>query len=813
MKRIKHRHVHSIIIILALVMGTIYQPGTVLRSDAVSVSDNAFSRGDVSSSQLAKSSVYGHIPELSQFVYPKQNRLNKSKQSGNAQILSDYDGRDELNWPVRDQGENGLCWDFTACAVGEASYRKTVTESGIDFSEVHMSYSMSGNCGNELQGYDRPPSGGGNRLLAASYLMRETDLSGFVMEEEDPYVMEPDHNYVHDEMQDRSLDITRSKDKAYKVENCIFISGDDSAAKTDSEKIAIKQAIMKYGAVGASMYMIQEDKYLSTDKKSYCYDENKMYLEQMGWNEEDYPFLKNSLAANHDVVIAGWNDNYSRDNFPEGGVAGKPTNDGAWLVRNSWGDDWGENGYFWISYEDTNFPQEAYVYDGIKPYVAQNSRKVYEDDYYNNGVGIYEDCDTAYFAKKFTPEKAHEKLTEIKVFIPVAKSRVSVDCIDSPEVTYIGKDKDDDEYYRLSDANRSFSSGTMRNLVNKSYTYPGWYTIRLSDPVTLSGEDFMVVIKIECPNTGEVGIGVPDSIEELDDVCYMSFSDDGTEYNESEWNFDIKAITDTTEAVDKTPTPSPTPTPTRKPGSGDSGSYSGGNSGGYTYPDAMPDTTSAPTEAPAVTEVPTDSEAPNASPIPSGNPASIPAPTIAPSTEPQPSADPGKSPAPTGEPELRPDNPIVDTTTDKDGNEVTTTTSIGKDGVVTLETVIRSENGTVTSAEYKVSNDIKRTVELSSLSTTGNERAVTIPNEVTILGIKYRVTVLKKGMLKKSKKKPMEVRVSATGIKKIEKGAFNGMAKKGVIYVAGSKKKYKKIKRKIKKSGLPKGVKVKRLSG
>lgn len=50
----------------------------------------------------------------------------------------------------------------------------------------------------------------------------------------------------------------------------------------------------------------------------------------------------------HAVVIIGWDDNYSKDNF----VYEKPENDGAWLILNSWGTDWANNGIGWISYED-----------------------------------------------------------------------------------------------------------------------------------------------------------------------------------------------------------------------------------------------------------------------------------------------------------------------------------------------------------------------------------------------------------------------------------------------------------------------------
>ena len=54
-------------------------------------------------------------------------------------------------------------------------------------------------------------------------------------------------------------------------------------------------------------------------------------------------------APSHAVSIIGWDDNFKASNFPsELGV----TQDGAWLVLNSWGTNFGNNGCFWVSYQD-----------------------------------------------------------------------------------------------------------------------------------------------------------------------------------------------------------------------------------------------------------------------------------------------------------------------------------------------------------------------------------------------------------------------------------------------------------------------------
>ena len=91
----------------------------------------------------------------------------------------------------------------------------------------------------------------------------------------------------------------------------------------------IKQAILDYGALMGIVAF-----------GSTAYDEGPET-----YNEETFSlYSPDYQSPNHAICVVGWDDNFSKDNFLT-----KPEGDGAWIIKNSWGTEWGDNGYFYIS--------------------------------------------------------------------------------------------------------------------------------------------------------------------------------------------------------------------------------------------------------------------------------------------------------------------------------------------------------------------------------------------------------------------------------------------------------------------------------
>jgi len=100
-----------------------------------------------------------------------------------------------------------------------------------------------------------------------------------------------------------------------------------------SELEAIKRGIMENGAVACAIPIVSF--YFNDSEDGYCYFNDSIKEE-------------NALRyMNHSTTIIGWDDNFSRENFG----TNKPENDGAWLIQDSQGTEFGDGGCYWVSYE------------------------------------------------------------------------------------------------------------------------------------------------------------------------------------------------------------------------------------------------------------------------------------------------------------------------------------------------------------------------------------------------------------------------------------------------------------------------------
>ena len=446
--------------------------------------------------------INGLIPEEYEFSYPA---IAPAMARITSMYEPAYDSREHgYVTPARDQGPNGLCWAFEAYGAMEACILKNGIDAAPDLSELHMAYATSTSGGNATQGNaNRPtPDSGGNRIVAAAYLMRGTNLSGAVDEAEDPY-SSPGADYTKSVVKTRSLTVTRSKQVSYKTENILFLNDAKNASTID----VVKQAIRDYGAVGASMY------WDGTPTSGGAAGSGKY------WNGANCAYYYNGTlpTTNHGVLVVGWDDGYPSTMFSS---ANRPSGNGAWLVKNSWGEDWGNDGYFWISYEDKNFPTAAYAISGARPFDPEET--TYENEYMWGGLSVSVGTgNTAYYAKVFTVSEAGQSLNEIIVAVASADMGITVDVIPG----FIG----------------SFTGYSFSGKGYQYATYPGYYTIKLDEPILIGskGSSFTVVVKLDgtynTPN-----MGYDPKVTPLANTSFCSMSP--TVFVSSSYCYVIKAV-------------------------------------------------------------------------------------------------------------------------------------------------------------------------------------------------------------------------------------------------------------------------------
>ena len=456
-----------------------------------------------------------------------------------------YDLRDyNLSTPVRNQQALNTCWAFGALASVESNYLK-LTGTSPDFSEKHLAYFTKHT---RPEGLDQAGEGivNGNAGTALDWGQITNAMStlaawqGPVNESDVPYQddnggMEPSAPWTVDE-QYRTVSKAHLRNGRILSSPANWTTGNyvyDPAAVEQ-----VKEAVYNYGAVAINYYVALPK---SPDEMNVV------------WNQEHgayYTSGQNSM--NHGVAIVGWDDNFSKDNF--GTV--KPPADGAFLIKNSYGDaassslpydymnaipnDEGgkDYGYFWISYYDQSLSVpisyemdvdadgfdyehvEQYDYVGISSPLSVNETVTRE---LLNQLG-YTVGNNESVANVFTADD-YVTLEAVSAFSSTENSTVKV-------AVYVGGESGNPD------------SGTLASQQTVHIDGTGFYTIDLDQPVDLSPGDVYSIVQTITDDLGNnylpIEIGATPAVTGVE---YVVVSNPGESYisNNGQW-LDVSAI-------------------------------------------------------------------------------------------------------------------------------------------------------------------------------------------------------------------------------------------------------------------------------
>lgn len=255
-------------------------------------------------------------------------------EANNDSIPEKYDLRDYIDLKVKNQGPNGDCVPTSISTTIESYVRLKQKNGELGFITEPPVFSM---VPIDSTGYAKLiPTEDSDKVIKKFY-------SGEISTEDELALA-----YGETENPDLKFELSKIKTK-YQMIN-------KNGTKDSFENlVGIKKKIEN----GNVIYQNKARETIDSNQVDNIRKEIKKYIIENGGIESlvNISYIKRAkfcntnenVDPNHGVVIIGWDDNYSRLNFPE---PIRPHSDGAYIVQNSWGTVWGDNGVFYVSYED-----------------------------------------------------------------------------------------------------------------------------------------------------------------------------------------------------------------------------------------------------------------------------------------------------------------------------------------------------------------------------------------------------------------------------------------------------------------------------
>lgn len=438
------------------------------------------------------------VPSVEENFVPYTMARTMNLSEADSQLESRYDAREKaLTTEARTQSDN-LCWAYSTMSMAENNLLLSWQKEGLsfeespDFSEDYFAYAfyygqtegigdVSGDKTIPLKWYR---SAGGNPVFTTFGLANGLGL----VSEQAAW----DEDWEQEE-----VDISGYVPE-YEMSDAYWIN---FQANTNQ----VKQCIKDYG--GAMIAMYYSTAYLNSETAGY------------------YNYARTSM--NHAVTLVGWDDEY-----PASAFSRDPGMDGAWLAKNNYGTQMGEDGFFWISYGDRALnlsTSKAYVFSFTKKeggeyrYQHDGSAGVYiAEDEMDTGYRVASGgkISNVYRVPQDTPYQ-YQKLTKIGLALFAVNVDYEVQIYKNPK-----------------EGTPDLGEPLLEEPLCGKTRYVGYYTIPLEEEVILSaGDTFSVVVTLSKSNGADISFFVDKTYQNGDWISFVNECDYGESYAtlEDDW--------------------------------------------------------------------------------------------------------------------------------------------------------------------------------------------------------------------------------------------------------------------------------------
>lgn len=277
---------------------------------------------------------FDQVPKIedfeSQLVMKREDIVN-SQYKVNTPIIDEYLIPEDflsLHTQVKSQGQNGTCWAFATVGSLESALRTQLGETeisnkypfvdtadpynSIDLSEQYGSYyNIDWDLKKEadywhMEYQETNEDRGGNAFYSTYNIYRR----GVPLESDVPYLTE-DYDWIRFNTTDVNW-----KSHLIKCEGTVVINSGYSFSDYSNYVNTIKSVLMEYGALAVSIKVYEG--FYSYEKGVY--------------------FPSGERKGGHAILLVGWWDKYYDENTDYYGPV--------WILKNSWGTDWGLDGYW-----------------------------------------------------------------------------------------------------------------------------------------------------------------------------------------------------------------------------------------------------------------------------------------------------------------------------------------------------------------------------------------------------------------------------------------------------------------------------------